>query len=318
MLLGTYHFLCRFSGPAQLPPFKGSTLRGVFGHALKRVVCALRQVPCEACILRERCLYTRVFETSLAIPQPAGARVSVAPHPFVIEPPLTGQTVFEAGEELDCGLTLLGEVNKSLPYFVYAFEQMGEIGIGRRLNGHRGQFVLEEVRTGGHCLYARGGEHLVAPPRQDAVLGHMPTPSPQACSQDRGTTLRVDLLTPLRLKHENRIRAHLPFHVLVRAALRRASSLFATWGDGEPALDYKGLVERAGNVRTVESGLRWHDWRRYSNRQEREMLLGGMTGSVVYEGPMAEYLPLLTLAEKVHLGKNTSFGMGRIRVAARP
>jgi len=38
----------RAGAPAHLPAFKGSTLRGAFGHALRRAVCAMGpQQPCE-------------------------------------------------------------------------------------------------------------------------------------------------------------------------------------------------------------------------------------------------------------------------------
>ena len=42
---------------------------------------------------------------------------------------------------------------------------------------------------------------------------------------------------------------------------------------------------------------------------------GWMVGAVKYEGKLAEYLPLLDFCEKVHLGKNTSFGLGKIKSA---
>jgi len=41
MFYGKYKFLCRLKDDANLPYYKGSTFRGVFGRALKRVVCAL-------------------------------------------------------------------------------------------------------------------------------------------------------------------------------------------------------------------------------------------------------------------------------------
>jgi len=81
MLYGNYRFNCRFEGDAELPVFKGSTFRGVFGHALKRVVCALKRQECPDCILRERCLYTRVFETPLAQGGKEASRNSPIPHP---------------------------------------------------------------------------------------------------------------------------------------------------------------------------------------------------------------------------------------------
>jgi len=122
--------------------------------------------------------------------------------------------------------------------------------------------------------------------------------------------------TPLRLKHNNHLTPELQFHVLVRTMLRRAASLLAAFGDGEPELDYSGMVERAQGIRTTGSALKWTDWRRYSFRQDQAMMLGGVTGSITYEGALAEYLPLMNFCAQVHLGKQTTFGLGRFSVEA--
>ena len=308
MLYSKYSFICRFEDEAILPPYKGSTFRGVFGLALKKVACALKRQECADCLLKNRCLYARVFETPLALGVPKGSRISAPPHPFVIEPPLTERMEFRAGDNLACDLLLFGEVNHSFPYFVYAFEQMGAIGIGKRVNGSRGRFTLKAVKKGAVSIYSESDQSLrLSEPVQDLIPGD---------GGNSNSSIRIRLDTPLRLKFENEIKADLPFHVLVRATLRRVSSLLNTWGDGEPDLDYKGLIERAADVRTADNALRWFDWKRYSNRQERKMFMGGMLGSVIYEGDLGAYLPLLHFCDKVHLGKNTSFGLGKIQVQA--
>jgi len=70
---------------AWLPPYKGSLLRGAFGHALRRAVCSMgpRQ-PCETCSLNRACVYTRLFE-ALAWPEPPPYLHGqpAAPRPFV-------------------------------------------------------------------------------------------------------------------------------------------------------------------------------------------------------------------------------------------
>jgi len=102
--------------------------------------------------------------------------------------------------------------------------------------------------------------------------------------------------------------------VLVRGALRRVSSLMDYYDNEEPLLDYRGMVQRASLVSIVDRRVQWHDWRRYSFRQDQAMLLGGMLGSVTYEGKLGEFIPLIELCSKIHLGKQTSFGLGKIRV----
>ncbi|MBI5601970.1 MAG: hypothetical protein HY879_01300, partial [Deltaproteobacteria bacterium] len=52
---GSFQFLLQARDPLVLPAYKGSTLRGGFGHAFKRVVCALRNQDCPDCLLKEKC-----------------------------------------------------------------------------------------------------------------------------------------------------------------------------------------------------------------------------------------------------------------------
>jgi len=323
MLYGRYSFHNTFLDDAVLPHYKGSTFRGVFGHALKSVACALKRQDCSSCLLREKCVYAFVFEIRPSEESrtdhqqgmlPAERRrIAAPPHPYVLEPPLDPRRSYLQGESFDFGLILFGQANDYLPYFVYALEQMGQLGIGRQRDHSRARFFLQSVTAANTTLYdsrerslqsGRFAEDLMNPDFPD-TRNHNPCDS-----------LEVTLLTPLRLKYENRLEADLPFHVLIRSALRRISSLCRYYGRGEPALDYRGLVERARGIEVERSGLHWFDWKRYSNRQDQSMLMGGLTGSIRYCGPLTEFLPLLRFCEKTHLGKQTTFGLGKISLNA--
>jgi len=310
MLYGNYRFHIRFETEAELPPYKGSTIRGVFGHALKRTVCVLRHQECPACILRRKCLYTQVFETPLSLPENAAARNGAVPHPFVIEPPMDTAVSYRPGDTLECGLLLFGEVNLMLPYFIHGFEEMGRMGIGRRgAGGKPGYFRLMEVASGDRLLYSIKDGHL----RAEGATEELDLALRGVVAKTG--LVRVKLETPLRFKREGRLSDGLPFETLVRLMLRRASSLMEAFGEGEPDLDYRGLVARAGGVAAGPCEIRWTDWERYSNRQKQRMQLGGVTGEVTYRGDLAEFIPLLEFCEKTHIGKQTSFGLGKVAVA---
>ena len=137
-------------------------------------------------------------------------------------------------------------------------------------------------------------------------------------ASERIDCIHLTIETPLRLKFKNRIERDLPFHVLVRAMLRRISSIFIAYAGKEPDLDYKGLLNRAEAVRTTEGKLFWHDWERYSNRQKQRMPMSGIAGSVTYEGELGEFVPLLDICSKFNIGKNTAFGLGRIEYSRLP
>jgi len=130
-----------------------------------------------------------------------------------------------------------------------------------------------------------------------------------------GDEIHVGLLTPLRFKSNGHLNDVLTFDQLIRLALRRCASLNLAFGSGEPDLDYKGMVEKARTVQTIASKLKWHDGSRYSNRQKQKVPFGGLLGEIHYTGDLGPFLPLLQFSESVHIGKNTSFGLGQIRCA---
>jgi CRISPR/Cas system endoribonuclease Cas6 (RAMP superfamily) len=42
--------------------------------------------------------------------------------------------------------------------------------------------------------------------------------------------------------------------------------------------------------------------------------MGGFVGAVEYRGELARFVPLLTLGQKVNVGKATGFGLGRYMI----
>lgn len=126
-----------------LPAYKGSTLRGGFGSAFRRISCSLRDADCRACLLGANCPYAYIFETA----PPPGAEVlrnfESVPRPFVLEPPLETKREYAPGEKLAFNLVLIGKAISFLPYFIVAFRELGEMGIGRQ----RKKFRLAEIRA---------------------------------------------------------------------------------------------------------------------------------------------------------------------------
>ena len=95
--------------------------------------------------------------------------------------------------------------------------------------------------------------------------------------------IRLKFLTPARIRVEGDLQVGMSFELLVRNLLRRVSMLAAVHGRARLELDYRGLIDRAGEVAT-HFALRWFDLERYSNRQQTKMNLGGFTGEVEYCG----------------------------------
>lgn len=301
-------------GPLTLPPYAGSLFRGAFGWAIKRVVCVTRTYDCPPCLLRDRCVYPYVFET----PPPADTRIMrkypVAPHPFVLIPPDGGRTL-APGRTFELGLTLVGKAVEWLPQFIFALERMGRAGFGSRrtsaalvevcgwIDGRRSRVYSVDDRT------LAGAEAFTD--RVTVPAGPALDPSPPAAASQ----VAIELLSPLRIRYEERLAATLEFHMLIRSLLRRLAHLSYFHCGGDPsAVAFREWIDQAQQVRTVSSSLIWSDWTRYSTRQQTAMEFGGLTGRAVFEGPLDRFLPLLRLGEIVHAGKGTSFGLGRYRI----
>jgi len=249
------------------------------------------------------------------------------PRPFVIEPPADDKTEYIAGEELAFRLVLVGRSVAYLPYFVTAFRELGRTGIGRRRAGF--ELVKVSQVSGAEWLAGPGdgtldggqmasvfdaslGERVTLAGVEDCCIGAGEVT--QAAKTLSPTRIRVEFLTMTRLKHSDSLRSSPAFHVLVTALLRRVSSLAYFHHGVDLNLDYSGLVERAKEVRLAADDTRWVNWTRYSNRQDRSMNLGGLVGGATYEGEVAEFRELLVLGSVVHVGKNTTFGLGQYRL----
>ncbi|MCR4403166.1 MAG: CRISPR system precrRNA processing endoribonuclease RAMP protein Cas6 [Firmicutes bacterium] len=139
--LARYEFILEAVDNLFLPPYKGSTLRGGFGTAFRRIACSAGRADCRDCVLKAPCPYAYVFETMPMDGSEALAKFEHVPHPFVLEPPLTEEREFGPGDQLSVGLVLVGRGIEFLPYFIAAFQEFGRMGIGRG----RGRFRLRNV-----------------------------------------------------------------------------------------------------------------------------------------------------------------------------
>ncbi len=309
-----FRFEIEALAPLRLPPHKGSTLRGGFGHVFKKTACAQPQLAeCAPCLLRYTCPYPYLFESS---PPPEAEVLRLnedVPQPFIIEPPLDERTEIPAGERLTFGLTLVGKAIGYLPYFMVAFRELGGAGLGHR----SGKYALREVAARHpHTAESRrlyDGQGLLVKNGNGPIELTDETLMARAASWP-GDRIRISFLTPARLKHEGDYAVQPEFHVLARALLRRVSSLAYFHCGARWEADFKGLIALAETVRLAEARTEWVDWERWSTRQERMMNLGGLVGEAVYEGNLTPFLPLLAAGELLHVGKATAFGNGLYRV----
>lgn len=293
----------------EFPVFKGSVFRGNFGNVFRKIVCLYRENDCSECLLKHRCAYAYIFDTSPPPGSGALSRYRSIPRPFLIEPPSTIRTNFNPREIFSLDLVLIGKAIDFLPYFAIVFGEMGESGIGR----NRRKFKLDKIIAVGlenekeiynseenvlrtfdmsYTWSSILNGNRIKNPDDNRINIHFETPT---CLKDRGNYTR---------KPE--------FHVLFRQVMRRISALSFFHQGFSLQADYSGLADRSRNVKIVRDTTLWQEWERFSNHQQRRIPMGGVVGTVSYEGgDINEFLPWLRLGEHVHVGKNTVSGLGK-------
>jgi len=282
-----------------LPRFLGSTLRGAFGHLLKRTVCQIRNIPCSACPLAPRCIYPRLFEGFAPPDRQRMRRYPQVPQPFVLVVDLPPSAA-PPKTTIHWRVRLFGDVSRHWPYVVYVFRLAGEVGLGRQ----RVRYRLREVRDVIAATVVEGPDCCQCREPQVAPL-------PTAVELPSRAALRWRFQTPLRLRSNGCLA---PRNVqpldLVIAGRRRYETLNWFYGNREVA-PARFFDPDAFHVR--ERNLRHWGFTRRCGRQDQRMELSGLLGEMIVEGPWAEAGPWLPAISTIHLGKTTSFGFGRVQ-----
>lgn len=298
-------FRLRFEAdrPYLVRGYRGSAWRGLFGVALRNLVCITRERDCGPCLVRASCAYPYVFETPAGGHGQAPTSVDHAPHPYIIAPEPEWRVREVCGETVE--VTLLGRGGEHWPYVLHALR----LGAGRGIGVERVALRLvsvDEETAPGVWRRAMSDEGVL-------LAGRAWTPQPPPMPP----RTRVRLLTPLRVRREQDLvePERMGFDEFIAALLRRLAliSLFHT--DTAWRLDHGGLRELARRAHVVHQQLAWQDWARYSSRQQRKVPMGGVVGAYELETAGLEPLwPLLWIGQWAHAGKGAVMGLGMYRV----
>ena len=140
-------------------------------------------------------------------------------------------------------------------------------------------------------------------------------PSILDTKQSFSESIKLHFLSPTRLKFKNRYTMDFTFRMLAFSMVRRILEIAHFYvPESQPDWDFKELLTLADNISISDKKLEWIDWHRYSNRQHTKMDMGGFIGEISLQGETAPFAELLQTAEMLHVGKGTSFGLGKIAI----
>jgi hypothetical protein len=308
---GVWRFVLTAGNSGILPGYKGSTLRGAFGMALRRMSCGTRMdTDCKQCRVSSNCIYAQTFE-SVNEPETAGDKFlgcyGHIPHPFAFSDRSGGVRQYCSGDVLTFELLLIGPYIGMLPHYTAAIKEAALIGLG---NQKKVRFVITSVTD-------NNGNEIYDPStcRLDEGFVNSAVSVKNVINGIDADEVKLEFITPLRLVHDGKMVKNLDFVTLASSLLRRFSALAAYHMRADAGIDAAGYLKEAEKVSVTEDSLRWVDWERDSNRQKRKVQMGGLTGAITFKGEeLNKYMPLLQLGEKLRTGKGTVMGMGEYKL----
>jgi CRISPR-associated endoribonuclease Cas6 len=289
--------------PAWFPPASSANIvRGAFGSVLRKLACAPL---CAEAAHQPGCVYARIFEPKASDRRgPSG--LADWPRPFIFRTGHLDESRIRTGEPFHFDVHLFDVANPALAYFVRALEQLSTDGLGPRRARARLASVEQLALDGAVLRRVFDGETLA-----DALA---PTAIELAPHGEPVHAARVRFVTPTELKARDNLAERPEFPILFARIRDRLSTLRALYGPGPLPIDFRGLGDRAHEIKMIRCQIgSEHAWRR-SSRTGQVHPLGGFTGEAEYSGELAEFLPYLQAARWTGVGRQTVWGKGEIQL----
>lgn len=194
-------------------------------------------------------------------------------------------------ENYNFSLFLFEDACEKLPDVITAlYTMLSEKGLGT----DRTKFQIDHILIDGKVVFRDGAFDL---------HGITPTTFSSLCESN---DITIAFLTPLRIKYNGKLLNHTPgIEILLYSILNRLHEL-----KDLP----KVKLPFTPKYKNKKSDINFIDFSRYSNRQKRKMQLGGIVGQMQVSDIDSKSLALLELGQIIGVGKQTAFGMGKIKI----
>ncbi len=299
-------FRLRILEDTTLPREKCSALRGGMGQMLLEQSC-IRDRNCEACDFQKECLVNRILYSQYEIqPKFASRGDSIG---YVMECN-DHREYFYSGDMLEFHLLLYGKTIVYFTQILQAFFMLGQVGLGKKkakydilsVKNEQGDLVADD-----HCIFLQNlGIRTIAEyvkGRQETFKSLKSRKDNEIEDEDRKYILKFQ--TPTTIKYQGKFLQQFHGEAIVRSVIRRIYSFDCFEGIDIP------LMEAEEVLRIKYQKVKYAAVTRYSSRAKSKMDLKGIYGEVILENISDEMIILLLAAERLHIGKNSSFGFGK-------
>lgn len=341
----------------KMPEHAGSMLRGAFGVALRSLTCITDLSDCKQCPLKQHCKFPRLFENpalqaaGVQAVNPYVIHVPITPKlqpqaqslnhtrsnhmtPKPINPYTRTTDVYKNGDIWHFGMTLMGAATHETDLIIKAWQVALQTGLGTHAPYQRATLikvmandsVLYSAPNVIHSLNTSRGTNTQAGISNAQANSDVGSRS-NSDKSDNPLQLTLRFLTPFRYQQNNRIISQanrLDSTTFIASLYNRIRlcqdnhSPNQTWDIGYDCYhDFKAAIATLD----IEVKIAANHVSRRSNRQQRKIELYGLQGDIHLSGDaktINSLLPALQLGEQLHIGKNTTMGLGQYQLILLP
>ncbi|MDE7315230.1 MAG: CRISPR system precrRNA processing endoribonuclease RAMP protein Cas6 [Mucispirillum sp.] len=266
--------------------------RSVLGNQLHYLSCVLKQQTCGVCPLRFKCAYSVLFENPVDKDNIVITGRDKAPSPYIMQAEYYKNTEID---KIDINVIFTGTGVDYISYFLLAVKRAGEKGMFKERIKYEMGYIS--------CINNKYSLEF------DFTSLPLEIYTFNEGNEITHKKFNIQLITPFRYKKSGKYESNITINDILLSAKRRVDILSAFYGDKSitPKLTF---IE---NSKIIGSTFSWMDSSRYSRRQDTNMKIGGIIGSILIEADFSQqHLSLLEAAKLFNIGKNVSFGLGHI------
>lgn len=258
--------------------------RSAIGFHLHKMCCILRdQNSCIDCPINKTCVYSWLFESHIDKDTNSIPGRDKASHPFIMQ--WSGLVKGEG----TLRIVFLGPSINYIPFIIEAVKRTGKKGVSKS----RTTFEVVQITHNGlpYEYNMKETESLCSTWPSNKKIG-------------KG---RIVFDTPCRIKELGKYISEVDLESFLISIQRRMMVLTELYGQE------KYVYEDLSVPKNEVYNQKWKELDYYSSRQKEKLKLGGVIGEIIInENPDEVVQQLIEAAQLFNVGKNVSFGLGRI------
>ena len=301
---------------SKLPRYKASAIRGGMGDMLLNEFCIQEDIlrdnksECKSCGFYEDCPAQSIMYPKMGIiPDFMSERESVG---YIVDCPDQREEIGK-NEELNFTLLLFGKNILYLSMYLNAIYRLGIAGIGK----YKAGFEVVNIRNMyGKKILDDGNiikSNYAISTLSDYINWRL---SVLNSEHDTGEMYRIRTRSPLSLKKNGEFVPEPDLDTFFKALLRRIYIMSCF--EGIEKEFERNVDEYCKDIEITGSSFKKVGIARYSGHKETKIILNGVVGDMTIDlsnsSNKEKILHKLLMGELLHVGNNTTFGFGKIRI----